>query len=215
MVNRTIVFAAITGFISVCALTIWILSPLPEVNPPDLYVSDEIPDGSKSEWDSWNRGILTRFGELPMRSARFDQSECYRLILMPSFHHPILVQAARTQNGFDLMTKFLDGAGGYEIGKLSNSRHRVMTEPEWQHLLDLFDELHYWSVPTVDLRDEPVNDGAIWMLQAKREGLIHDVYRITPKGRFLETYKYFLQLADSEQDYLGYLPKLERSPTPN
>jgi len=142
-----------------------------------------------------------------MRSSRFDRSECYRLILMPSFDHPILVQASRTEEGLDLTTKFLDGKGGYEMGKLSKGRQRELTELEWQRLLGLLDDLHYWSIPTMDPEDEPVNDGALWMIQAKREDLIHDVYRITPKGKFLEICKYFLKLADSEQDYKGYLPE--------
>jgi hypothetical protein len=207
MGNRIIVFAAVTGLISVSALAVWILIPLPQVNPPELNVSDEIPDGPRSEFDSWNRSILTRFDEMPMRSIRFDRSECYRLILMPSFDHPILVQASRTEEGFDLMTKFLDGEGGYEMGKLSTSRHRALTEPEWQRLQRLLDDLHYWSIPTVDPMDEPANDGGTWMLQAKREGLIHDVYRMNPHGKFREIYKYFLQLADSEQVYKDYLPR--------
>jgi hypothetical protein len=125
---------------------------------------------------------------------------------MPTFDHPILVQAYRTESGFQLRTKLLDGKGGYEIGKLLTTRQRSISDEEWQRLVDLLNVIHYWSTPTMDPSDEPVADGAVWMIQAKRDGLSHDVLRITPKGRFLDTCRFFLQLADSEQDYTSYLP---------
>lgn len=206
--------AVISTFVGVVMILLigfwWFYRPLPQVEPPQLVVSDEfsMPDDPKlkSDWDALYNEALERFKEIPMRSASFPDHESYRLLLMPTFHSPILIRASRTANGLELTTKLLDGKGGYEIGKLVSNEKRPMTEAEWQHLTELLNRASFWSMPTIDRADDPMPDGASWFIQSRRDDIFHDVIRITPNARLLEACKYFLQLAGREMDYEGYWP---------
>lgn len=199
--------AMISTFVGVAmALVIgfwWFNSPLPTIEPPKILMSNDVSNLDESE-ARWNKDILDRFEESSLRSSSFGDRESYRLILLPTFDAPILVSASRTPKGFELTTKLLDGQGGYEMGRLASHIRRPLTESEWQRLMELIDESSFWFIPRIDRTDDIVNDGAVWMMEGRREADLHNVTRITPKAKFLEACRYFLQLADRESDYTGY-----------
>ena len=200
---RISTIAAVSTLVGVVTLlafgTWWISRPVPHVAPPQ-FISDVLPLGEEEELR--NKEVLAAFEETSMRSDSFANKESYRMILLPTFHHPILVRASATDKGLKLTTKLLDGKGGYDIGKLFITEERPMTEAEWLHLLELLESSSYWSIRT--RTDDPVNDGAAWLLEGRRAEMAHQVFRITPKPKLLETFRYFLQLAGRETDYKGY-----------
>jgi hypothetical protein len=199
--------AMISTFVGVAMASVigfwWFNSPLPAIEPPKLLISDgaSLLDDSEARW---NKDILDRFEESSLRSSSFSDRETYRLILLPTFDAPILVSASRTSDGYELTTKLLDGKGGYEMGRLASNIRRPLTESEWQRLMELIDDSSFWFIPRIDRTDDIVNDGAVWMMEGRREADLHNITRITPKAEFLEACRYFLQLAGRESDYNGY-----------
>jgi len=173
----------------------WTRSPIPTIDPPQELVSDD-PSTLDDDEALWNKEILDRFEEPSLRSNVFADHEVYRLILIPAFHAPILVRASRRGDKFELTTKVLDG--------LASNTQRAMTEAEWQRLLLHLDETSFWSMTTIDQREDIPNDRVIWLLEGRRESIVHGVRRLMPKPKLLELSKYFLQLAGKEADYTGY-----------
>jgi hypothetical protein len=196
---------------------LWLSRPLPVVGLPALSDEDELsitddPQVSKFDRYRWAKEVLElhfevleqHFKELPMGSDSFPYLESYRMVLLPSFDAPIMVRASRTADGFELTTKLLKGKGGFKIGKLSSNETRPMTEAEWQRLTKLLDHPSFWSMPTIAPTELPTVDGASWLVESRRRDVYHDVLRNSPKPKFLEACRYFLQLAGREEDYQGY-----------
>lgn len=157
-----------------------------------------------SEKIEWNKEILGRFKEETIETLSSEES--YRLILLPTFDAPIVVRAWRSGENRFLVTKKLSGKGGFgvnKLGKLTYENTRPLTEDEWRKLVALIERSSFWCLPSRE-NEDPINDGAVWVLEAKIEGKYHNVDRILPNKELLESFINMLKLSGFEKDYEGY-----------
>lgn len=213
MVSRPLIIIA-TAVISVALLgvVVWRSIPdLPVVDAPKAAEpTGEFFDPEIYEYlDDSEREILKRFKEAPLNSEDFSEGVTYRLILLPTFDEPILVQARIDEEGPHIRTKILNGVGGYgteKLGVLTINEKRQLTTAEWDQLNEAIRQSGFWEAPDIDRTDEPVNDGASWSFYGRDFGSFHRIHRITPKPKSLTLFRYFLRLAEHEDDYRGYWP---------
>jgi hypothetical protein len=60
----------------------------------------------------------------------------------------------------------LDGAGGYEPGKVARRIDRKLTDAEWTEVTSGLKGIGFWSLPT-DIGEGGL-DGAQWVLERRR-----------------------------------------------
>ncbi len=94
--------------------------------------------------------------------------------------------------------KQLDGAGGYEPGKLITNQTDPLTKDQWSAFTRRLDRACYWSLPSMSEEIEG-NDGAQWILEGRRDGRYHVVDRWSPNGGvFRDACLYLLTLSKIE-----------------
>jgi hypothetical protein len=132
-----------------------------------------------------------------------SQQESYRFLWLRSFHHPIAVRIWSSGHKQFVSVKELNGAGGYDAGKLISDRVHPVTKEKWAEFTGFLEEICYWELPTED--DDLVGtDGAQWILEGMREGRYHIVDRWTPEsGRYREVCLYLLKLSRLKIDPSG------------
>jgi len=199
------VFIALAAF----ALFVWAAVPsIPQIDAVPLPMSSDPSvhgyGGTTDDLIEIEKANSRAFKVPPISAEQDGYNELYRLVLMPSFNQPIMIQASRSSDDFQLVTKLLRRKGGNEIGYLDTTERRVLTTGEWQTMLRMVDRSEFWWKDTFDPNDGPVVDGATWMIEARRDGAYHTTFRITPRGEYLELCKFFLQMAGREHDYDGY-----------
>lgn len=211
MVSRPrIIIAAMVVVAALLGVMVWRSIPdLPTIEPPrTAETTGEFFDAEVYEYlDDSEREILKRFNEAPLTSDSFSEGIIYRLILLPTFDEPILVQVRVDAAGPYIKTKILNGVGGYGIekfGVLAFNEERQLTRAEWDKLTETVRHSGFWGDPGIDRTDEPVNDGASWSLYGRDFGAFHRIHRITPKPKSLTLFRYILRLAGHEDDYRGY-----------
>lgn len=189
----------------------WFFYPqIPDISVPETNIGCDFVDTSKCQINDINRRfwvekILSRFKEGHLRSYNFEES--YRLVLLPTFDKPLIIQISRLKNEKILMTKKLSGEGGFglaKFGKLSFDKKRILSESEWNTAIKLIDEMSFFN--TSSLTDEPfIFDGSLWALEGKDGNLYHEIQRIIPDEKFGKVCSYFLKLSEVEKEYEGYL----------
>jgi hypothetical protein len=206
--TRTIIAISIAGAIALLACS----TGTEPMGIPAPKVAQQRDPAAESGWQprgEIEREALRRFGERPLEDASFSSGVSYRLILYPTFHRPILVQARMDGGVPGLKTKTLSGVGGYgigELGKLAVNEQRPLSSSEWQRFEVYIDDSEFWTEPRIDTHDEPVEDGNVWSLHARRPDLFHRIDRITPSRKELALFRYLLKLSSHEEDYVAYLP---------
>ena len=203
VVAASLVAAALLGFI------VWRAIPdIPKLDEPQTSEpEDEFAAVELGEYDDLDKEILRRFDEAPMTNELYSDGETYRLILFPAFDRPILIQARVDAAGPYLKTKIaasVEGVGKDKLGGLSVNEERPLTRDEWDGLRHLIEKADFWTAPVVDRAEVPMPDGASWFLYGNDFGTFHHIRRISPKPKQLLLFRYLLQLAGHEIDYLGY-----------
>lgn len=150
----------------------------------------------------WYTQHLTAMGEQSLLSQTESSPESYRFLWLRSFHHPVAVRVWGAGDGHFINVKQMDGAGGYQPGKLITDQTRPLTNAEWDHFLSLLDRSCYWQLrPEID---EAGFDGARWILEGIKEGRYHVVDRWTPQGGdFQEACLYLLKVSNLAIDLSG------------
>jgi hypothetical protein len=98
-----------------------------------------------------------------------------------------------------ISVKELDGAGGYEPGKLKLDRKRELTLEEWSGFMRHLDDSCYWQLLSQDHADG--NDGSQWIFEGIKGGRYHVVDRWTPQnGSYRELCLFMLQLSGLKLD---------------
>lgn len=150
-------------------------------------------DLSRNEWYSKH---LKAMNEPPFFSLE-GQGESYRFLWLRTFHHPITIRVWQTGQERTLVFKELNGAGGYEPGKLIVDQSRQLTADEWEKFLTLLNRASFWQLPA-DSNDSG-NDGAQWILEGRKDGKNHLVDHWTPEsGNYREACLYLLNLSGRE-----------------
>ena len=141
-------------------------SPFPKV---DVITGEPPLDEFRLAWYSKQ---LAAMGEstLPRGSA-----ESYRFLWLRSFHHPVAVRMSRLGSRCVLLAKELDGAGGYEPGRLVKRLARTLSDEDCNSLTRHIAALDFWQRQPVEPTDaETVHlDGAQWILEGQRNGNYH------------------------------------------
>jgi hypothetical protein len=211
--TRLIAVGVVAVATATVAVIVWLLIPAipqvkaPETTPPADFLYLDENTYLLDDQDYWHGEILRRFQEKALTDTSYVSGTAYRLILLPTFDRPILVEVSASALGTNLKTKILDGVGGYGPGKLGTlavNEERELTREEWESLKLLVDETSFWSTPTRDKNDDAVTDGALWLFYGRDFSVYHSAQWITPKPKSLELFRYMLRLAHHEDDYEGY-----------
>ena len=142
---------------------------------------------------AWYSKHLRAMGEKSYLTAS-TPFEDYRFLWLRSFHHPVSVRIWRVDDQSFITLKELDGAGGYEPGKLIVNRTRVIQSGEWQAFERLLEKACFWSLPTRE--NSMGNDGAEWIVEGLRAGRYHVVDRWSPQsGDYREACLYVLKIS--------------------
>jgi hypothetical protein len=158
-----------------------------ESPPPSRFVSArQCPAGDRALFagtpfanrEGWYGDPLRAMGERPLCPE--PGLERYRFLWLRTFHHPIMIRA-EVSNGRAVVTgKELDGAGGYEPGKLIRDT-TVELSPEQSRELKRLVAQGFWSAPAQPHPDSGRVgvDGAQWILEGTADQY-HIVDRWSP-----------------------------------
>jgi hypothetical protein len=124
---------------------------------------------------------LSAMNEPSLLDSMGKDIESYRLLWLRTFDHPVAVRVWRSGNEQFLTVKKLSGEGGYEPGKLVLNKSRRLTQVEWDTFKQMVDKAQFWSLPSVDEKEEPPQDTTHWVLEGVKEGRYHVVTRLTEK----------------------------------
>ncbi len=182
-----------------------------EVISPQLKGSGDQAtfDSMSREIDRSEGEILKRFRELSLTDKFYQDRRAYRLILLPTFDAPLLVEAQSFDESYFLKVKKLSGDGGYgiaELGELAGSEERSLDRDEWNRLMHLVEQSGFWRSPRI-IGEDPMPDGATWLMYGADSRGDHLIARIWPQSLELELCKFMLQLSGHQLDYEGYLPE--------
>jgi len=130
-------------------------------------------DAFRREWYSKHLRAMAE----PSLSCGESPGESYRFLWLRTFGRPI---AVRVENGRSntLTAVELDGAGGYEPGKISRKVQRQLSMEEWKTLSDGLKATNFWNMP-----GRPTDrglDGAEWIMEGRSEHDYHVVDRWMP-----------------------------------
>jgi hypothetical protein len=78
-------------------------------------------------------------------------------------------------------TTITSGQGGYEPGKIIETRTRKLNREQTRGFLDLVEEVKFWSLPTNPATNVIGLDGAQWVLEGVRDNQYHVVDRWSPE----------------------------------
>jgi hypothetical protein len=147
-------------------------------------------DSFRNEWYSRH---LKAMDETSLDSMA-GSDETYRFLWLRTFHHPIAIRVWRKAEERNMVFKELDGAGGYDPGKLIANQTRQLGADEWDKFIDLLQQASYWRLPT-DSKDGGC-DGAQWVLEGKKDNQYHIVDRWSPQsGSYSEACLYLVKLS--------------------
>lgn len=124
------------------------------------------------------RQALIAMGE-PSLADSAAANESYRFLWLRTFHQPIAVRLARKTHGATIITKILDGQGGFAFGALVQNAERQLADAEVAETYRLINAARFWSLPTRN--DRGGLDGAEWILEGQRDGRHHVVVRWSPR----------------------------------
>lgn len=154
----------------------------------------------------WNTKILGNFKEslLDKENNRID--ETYRFFWVPSFDNAVAIRVWRIGHKQFLIAKKVNG-DGFEMGKLSYEKSISLTEEEWLKFMNLLDQTSFWKIPERDVEEDPVTDGAYYMIEGKINNQYHEVHRGTGSNRNNEVRQlgaYLLSLTELKTKYAEY-----------
>jgi len=146
---------------------------------------------------SWYSKHLAAMEEPSLLTSVSADTEIYRFLWLRTFHHPVAVRITRRAGATNLHGVQLDGAGGYDPGKITDRFDKPVSAEGWSRLQKQLDTMQFWTMPT---RDESLGvgaDGAQWIIEGWRSGARHVTDRWTPpEGPYRDTGLLFLELAD-------------------
>lgn len=146
---------------------------VPKEVPPYFPVTkdDRRKNGSVSEFESeWFSKHLSAMDEPSLFPARKDVT-AYRFLILPTWGHPISVRAELSADLFKLTSCRLDGAGGYDPGKVAERHEVMLSNDDTAKLSKRLDALKMFERPTEDA--ESGRDGDQWIFEGVSGGKYH------------------------------------------
>jgi hypothetical protein len=132
-------------------------------------------DASNREWYSKH---LRSMGE-PSLSCGEARRESYRFLWLRTWGHPIAVRVEISSRSNTLTAVELDGAGGYEPGKVSRRVQRQLSVGEWKTFSDALKTAAFWKMQE-RIPDHGL-DGAQWIMEGRSGGDYRVVDRWSPE----------------------------------
>jgi hypothetical protein len=117
-------------------------------------------------------------------AARDRNAIVYRLLWLPSFHHPVCVRIDRTGAEVKLRVKVLDGKGGYDPGQIAIDKGIILSADQVTELDRHLERTAFWTMPTTVRIDGMVHDGDQLIVEGIRQGTYHAVNRVLPDQPF-------------------------------
>jgi hypothetical protein len=145
--------------------------------------------------EAWYSGHLVAMGEpslWKLARSRHDAT-VYRLLWLPTFHHPVCVRVEQAPRGAKLHVTVLDGEGGYDPGQVALERNVVLSEEEWKNLNELLELTRFWAMPTI-VRDDGGCDGDQLIVEGLRDGTYHLVDRGVAEPAYEKLCRHMLDL---------------------
>ena len=124
----------------------------------------------------WYGKSLERMNEPRLPGFAKDvNASVYRIMILPTWGNPIVVRVQRHGGLYSLATRRLDGHGGYDPGKLVESKNSELSVEDSKTLERLIHNVSFFKLPT----DDAVlgHDGAEWIIEGVSQGKYHVVVR--------------------------------------
>ena len=142
----------------------------------------------------WYSKVLRAMAE-PSLSCPRKGGDAIRFLWLRTWGRPIVVRVESSNGGAVISAVVLDGAGGYEPGKISRRVRRELTDAERRRLAASLDDLHFFEMPTHD--GDGGLDGAQSILEGRMGARYHVTDRWSPEdGPYRELCLSMLKLAD-------------------
>jgi hypothetical protein len=140
----------------------------------------------------WYGESLERMNEPRLPELVKDmKAEVYRIMILPNWGNPIAVRVQKHGELYSLSARRLDGQGGYDPGKLVESKDIELGAHDSKALGVLIQNLDFFQLPT----DDNVSgfDGDMWIIEGVSQAKYHVVQRweapsIDPKKRKLTAF---------------------------
>jgi hypothetical protein len=172
--------------------------------PGERYFPDGVFDSDdKEENDSRDQlysAHLRAMGETSLWAlSKGDRTAtAYRLLWVPSFHHPISVRVTRSGVVFTAHAVELDNEGGLKPGRVAAERRVKLTEDQWTWLLVYLERSGFWKMPTsvkMTLETGLVLDGDSLVCEGVEAGKYHVVDRLDADPAYEKLCWYMLSLS--------------------
>lgn len=137
--------------------------------PWDFPWDDSDSDGTYRYWFS---NHLSTMQEPSLFCGALPDIETYRFLWYRTFQNPVAVRIFRRADRYGLEAVILDGRSGYDLGKISRRVTKELSQTQWRRVVAALDEAGFWRMIT-GTGDIIGIDGAIWVIEARREGKYH------------------------------------------
>ena len=165
---------------------------------PKEAFSDGLANGD--EYSEWYVRFLRKMREKSLLDFADGDTEVYRFLWLRTFDHPVALTVIREGHSLSLISKELDGAGGYEPGNMLRTDNIWLTEDQWCTFRQKLERAGFWTMPGRE-PDDLGNDGAQWILEGVNDGRYHVVDRWSPRsGDYRAACLYLIELSGRSVD---------------
>ncbi len=157
-------------------------------------------EGADVFMNDWYGKPLKASNEKSLLETLDKDLEIYRFTWLRTFHHPIIVRLEKQKNEVKVIFKELNGAGGYEMGKIIKDTENSVDKKDWCKFIKLLNDTDYWKLPSQEKEVGGV-DGSQWILEGVKDNHYHVVDRFTPDtGKYREVGLFMLKLSGFDLD---------------
>lgn len=201
--------AVVTFFIGVGIAAFWLVNHSVPIavtfqKTPDCIPQYNVNISPNDYGDTNKASLFARFRELPLDKQPACVDESYRLTWIPTFHAPTVIRVWRSGEKYFIVTKRLDGKGGYGMGNFNGEMVRSLTAEEWLSFVNLINQESFWSMPSEIMEPLP-NDGAAWTFEGTNGGEYHFIFRIMPSDKLRNIFRSLFKLTSVETEHELYL----------
>lgn len=152
----------------------WPNDPPYGANPTDAFFPPEL----KAFTRQWYGKHLAAMCEPSLWRIPSPHSTILRFLWLRTFHNPIAIRIESTATTARVVATRLDGAGGYEPGRVDARRERDLGQSEWEALRHALQEGNLEApVP-----EQFGTDGARWVLEIRTKDTYELIDRWTPSA---------------------------------
>jgi hypothetical protein len=127
----------------------------------------------ESEW--YGKSLENMHEPRLPEAAKDVNAEIYRLTILPTWGNPIAVRVQRHGELYSLSSRRLNGQGGYNAGKLIESKDIELDANDSKTLSTLMENLNFFQLPSSD--NVRGFDGDEWII----EGVSHGTYHVATR----------------------------------